>query len=262
MAKTEPTKPTTFTYAVPTQSEPLPVGGTARLAFLYDLSPSTKSGVIPAGFILMRADTRSAETLKASGGFAPLYPAHTGTTVEYAREHARGIINLEPSGFISAWKQPITHLQIKNCGLEYIIYSVVKTEWRGKLAKCKYKNCNLPKAEQTHCPNSLEASCNEDKNWIYYNRMGVACGITGDQMGGNTYKITIPSQMYKLMNHTNGKSTVCIYGNGTTLKNSTVIGMHLKGFNIDFSEEFVFLTPVPSDWISVQNNTTKEWSQI
>ena len=263
MAKTESKELfTTFTYDGTETVNALPASAEECLTFLYNLSKSNEKGILPAGFVMYRGDSRELSKI-TKDGFAPLYPKNTDKTeLSYARKHAKGIINIKPDGFIYAWKQPSRNLEINGCGLEYIVHSVDKDKWYGKLSKCKSAGCPLTQGNQKSCPNYSEGreTCAKDDNWTYYNRMGVAFGITEFQMGGVIYKITMP-QMYKLMNHTYRKHTVSIYGNATTLDDSTEIAMHLVGIDLIASTEFVFLTSVPADWIE-ELTTEKSMEKI
>lgn len=76
---------------------------------------------------------------------------------------------------------------------------------------------------------------------------GVCCGVSGGQKGGRTYKITVP-KLY-LLNKKTGKagSVIAVYGDETTLENCKTIAMNLVVQQE--ASEFVFLTPVPPEWV-------------
>lgn len=95
-----------------------------------------------------------------------------------------------------------------------------------------------------------------DKFFQYKNKIiekegkliGVCCGVNEGQKGGQNYIINVPDRLY-LINMYEGKvgSKVVIYGDSANLEDCKLLAMNLKiASNI---EEFVFLTPVPLQWI-------------
>ena len=91
--------------------------------------------------------------------------------------------------------------------------------------------------------------------------IGICTGLDTGQKGGNDYSINMV-QMYKLLNHTHRPNTVCIYGNATTLGDSTEIAMHLASAQVSTSTEFVFFTAIALDRISVQDKGLNEWRKL
>ena len=67
-------------------------------------------------------------------------------------------------------------------------------------------------------------------------------------MGKHDYQITVPEDLSVIDRKTAGLAKIYFYGNGTSAEDSTVIGMHLVSAQSGASE-FVFLTPVPYEWI-------------
>ena len=76
---------------------------------------------------------------------------------------------------------------------------------------------------------------------------GVCCGVSGGQKAGHTYKITVP-KLYLLRKQT-GKtgSVIAVYGDQQRLEDCKTIAMNLVVQQE--AAEFVFLTPVPLDWV-------------
>ena len=71
---------------------------------------------------------------------------------------------------------------------------------------------------------------------------------TGGEKGGHTYKVTLGENIHVIASMTQGTMYgIYFYGNGMDVDASTVLGMHLVKGNE--GTEFVFMTPVPMDWI-------------
>lgn len=79
---------------------------------------------------------------------------------------------------------------------------------------------------------------------------GICCGLNEGQKGSQSYMIDVPIRLYPIKAYKSSNiSIVTIYGDSIQLEECKVLAMNLKsGVNI---EEFVFLTPVPLEWIGV-----------
>jgi len=85
---------------------------------------------------------------------------------------------------------------------------------------------------------------------------GTCCGISGEQKGGYAYKVACPVPLNALaiqkQNPKIGKNAICVYGDKETIEESEYIAMHLMQASSEASAEFVFLTQVPLNWITLE----------
>lgn len=80
---------------------------------------------------------------------------------------------------------------------------------------------------------------------------GICCGILGGQKGGMEQVITMPELTALKEVKMDGNDIVRFYGDKEKLEDCTHVAMHLCQMGTSAAkEEFVFLTPVPEEWVS------------
>ncbi|MBQ9437658.1 MAG: hypothetical protein IJU50_04950 [Lachnospiraceae bacterium] len=192
------------------------------------LECSERGGTLLEGSVFHRGDTRADGTIRAEG-FRPAQYPRAKNDIESARMRAESILQWPVATFVMFWKTPA--LRLVSAG-ESSTASEQQRDSRGK--------------KRLITKDMLD----NDIKGGHTTGAGVATSAQGlGEMGGNIYRITLGESLSRIDGDSeNKRGAIHFYGNGTGIRDSTVLAMHLVA-GASGASEFVFLTPVPPGWI-------------